>query len=378
MRIGFDVRPFLKEETGVGIYFKNLLFALSRLDKDNHYFLFSSSWKDRFSQDKIPQFQRLNFRDFRYPVRLINYLWYRLGWPSLDKFFRTELDLTHSPTPLLLPTGGKKIVTVYDLFFLDFPELGNQEARRHFSHRMDESLKAADGVVTISQFTKEQVLQRFTLDPAKVFVVHLGISHDRWGSVTQDEMEKVRKIYNLPSSFILFVGAFEPRKNLLRLLDAVNRVHETCERIPLVLVGRAGRDSAKLMAKIEELNLQNYVIFLGYMEERELRCVYRLATLFVFPSLREGFGLPVLEAMASQTPVAASIAPALPEILQNAALYFDPKDPEDMAEKIIRLLSDEGLRENLVASGRQRVLDFDWRKTAEQTLGIYRAVAGER
>ena len=114
------------------------------------------------------------------------------------------------------------------------------------------------------------------------------------------------------------------------------------------------------------------------MEERELRCIYRLATLFVFPSLREGFGLPLLEAMVSRIPVAASMAPALPEILQNAALFFDPKDPEDMAEKIIHLLSDEGLREDLITKGSQRALDFNWEKTAEQTLAIYRSIAGEK
>jgi glycosyltransferase involved in cell wall biosynthesis len=378
MRIGFDVRPFLKEETGVGTYVKNLLFALSQLDKNNHYYLFSSSWKDRFSKDKIPPFERLCFRDFHYPVRVINTLWYRWGWPTLDQFFKVELDLTHSPTPLLLPTRGKKIVTVYDLFFLDFPDLGNHEARRHFSGKMDEALTKADGVVTISQFTKDQVLERFGLDAAKVHVVHLGIDHARWQSVEKGEIEAVKEAYNLPSSFILFVGAFEPRKNLLRLLEAVRRVHETGERIPLVLVGRPGQDSDKLRAKIGDLRLQDHVILPGYMEERELRCVYRLATLFVFPSLREGFGLPLLEAMVSQTPVVASAAPALPEILQSAALFFDPEDPEDMAEKIIRLLSDEELRDNLINRGRQRALDFDWKKTAEQTLAIYRSVAGER
>jgi glycosyltransferase involved in cell wall biosynthesis len=109
-----------------------------------------------------------------------------------------------------------------------------------------------------------------------------------------------------------------------------------------------------------------------------LRSVYRLATLFVFPSLREGFGLPLLEAMISQTPIAASIAPALPEVLQNAALFFDPSDPEDMAEKIIRLLNDEELRRDLIAKGERRALDFSWDRTAEQTLAIYREVAGEK
>jgi len=295
----------------------------------------------------------------------------------LDRFFKAELDLTHSPTPLCLPTKGKKIVTVYDLFFLDHPELGNREARRHFSHGMGESLKKADGVVTISRFTKDQVLQRFNLDAAKVHVVHLGISHDRWASVTEDEIETVRKKYNLPSSFILFVGAFEPRKNLLRLLEALKRVHETRERVPLVLVGRAGQESANLLKKITELNLQEQVSILGYIDEWELRCVYRLATLFAFPSLGEGFGLPLLEAMASQTPVAASKVSALPEILQNAALFFDPMDAEDIAAKIMHLLSDDALRRSLIVKGRQRVLDFDWDKTAQQTLGIYQSVAGE-
>jgi glycosyltransferase involved in cell wall biosynthesis len=182
----------------------------------------------------------------------------------------------------------------------------------------------------------------------------------------------------LPSSFILFVGAFEPRKNLTRLLEAVKRVHDRGEKIPLVLVGRAGWDSDKLAKKIQELSLQENVILKGYMKEQELRCVYRLATLFVFPSLQEGFGLPLLEAMASRTPIAASASSALPEILQDAALFFDPKDPEDMAEKIMRLLNDEELRVELMAKGSQRVSDFDWEKTAEQTLSIYQAVVGEK
>jgi len=378
MRIGFDVRPFLKKETGVGIYFKNLLFALSKLDYDNHYYLFSSSWKDRFSHDKIPPFKRLCFRDFHYPVRLINELWYRWGWPPLDRLFKTDLDLTHSPTPLLLPTKGKKIVTVYDLFFLDFPEFGNREARRYFARKMNESLARADGVVTISQFTKDQVLERYALDETKMHVIHLGINHDRWRSAKKDEIGLVQQTYNLPSSFILFVGALEPRKNLGRLLEAVKRIHDSREKIPLVIVGREGQDSDRLMKKINELNLQEHIIFLGYMEERELRCVYRLATLLVVPSLREGFGLPVLEAMASQRPIAASSAPALPEIIQDAALFFDPDDPEDMAEKILRVLSDNELREDLIQKGQRRVLDFNWEKTAEQTLAIYESVTGDQ
>src|SRR4030042_1056628 len=123
MRIGFDLRSFLKEETGVGVYFRNLLRELAAVDRENEYFLFSSSWKDRFPPERLPGFARQRFRDFRLPVRLVNFLWYRIGWPTLDSFFRARLDLTHSPVPLHLPTRGRKVITVCDLFFLEPPAL---------------------------------------------------------------------------------------------------------------------------------------------------------------------------------------------------------------------------------------------------------------
>ena len=133
MRIGVDVRPFLSRETGVGTYLKNLLFQLARIDEANEYCLFSSSWKERFPVEKIPSFAKSRFRDLRIPVRTVNFLWYRLGRPSLDSNFGTKLDLTHAPTPLALPTGGKKIVTVYDPFFLDQPGKADRQARDVFS-----------------------------------------------------------------------------------------------------------------------------------------------------------------------------------------------------------------------------------------------------
>jgi len=377
MRIAFDVRPFLKEETGVGIYFRNLLFSLSRIDRENHYYLFSSSWKDRFPGCKIPPLNNLVFNDLRFPVRLINFLWHKTGWPPLEYFFRADLDLTHSPTPLILPTRGKKIVTVYDLFFMDNPDLSDAEARRHFLPKIEESLQRADAVITISQFTKDQLLRRFPLDAAKAHVVHLGIDHSTWMDVPAGDLDAVRMRHGLPSDFLLFVGAFEPRKNLLRLLEAMKSVQQRYGRIALVLAGRPGQDHPLLMQKIQELGLAPEVRLLGYLGERELRCLYRLASVFVFPSLCEGFGLPLLEAMASRLPVAASRASALPEILEDAALYFDPLEPEGMAGQIVRILQDEDVRADLVDKGVKRVRKFSWDKTARQTLSLYEKTAGQ-
>lgn len=377
MRIGFDVRPFLKEETGVGIYLKNLLFSLSHIDQDNEYFLFSSSLKDRFNAQKIPPFMKMSFRDFHYPVKLMNFLWYKLGWPKLDHFFKEKLDITHSPTPLILPTHGKKIVTVYDLFFMDSPHQVDRETRNTFVRGIKSSLQKADGVITISEFTKKQLLEKFSLDPNKIKVIYLGIQKDYWEDISADELEKIKGKYNLPQSFLLFVGTIEPRKNILNLLNALKIIHEKHKKIPLVIVGRKGQDYENVLEKVRVLGLEDWVVFTGYIPEKELKGFYHLASLFVFPSLYEGFGLPLLEAMASGLPIVTSRKAALPEIAMDAALYFNPEEQEDIAEKILIGLKDETLRKQLIYKGKERVGDFNWRKTAEETLNFYLSIIEE-
>lgn len=374
MRIGFDIRPFLRQATGVGIYYKNLLFSLARIDTNNQYYLFSSSYKDRFFQEELPPFSRCEFRDARYPVKLINFLWHKVGWPPLDKFFNMELDLTHSPIPLLLPTKGKKIVTVYDLFFMDFPAFVQGEARKNFTQRIENSLQRADGILVISQFVKDQIIDRFFLNEDKIKVVYLGVDPDFSNKPSVMQTEIVKNKYGLPSKFILFVGAIEPRKNLLKLIEALSFIQKKSYNVPLVIVGKKGMDYQNLVKKIEDNKLQSKVLFLNYLPEGDMKILYHLASCLVFPSLCEGFGLPLVEAMASECPLVISRASALPEIALDAALYFHPEDAEEMASQIITVLDDEDKRKNLIHRGIQRVRDFSWTKTAENTLNFYRSV----
>jgi len=378
MRIGFDLRPFLRHATGVGIYYKNLLFSLARIDTNNQYYLFSSSYKDRFHQEELPPFSQCEFRDARYPVKLINFLWQRLGWPSLDKFFNTGLDLTHSPTPLLLPTKGNKIVTVYDLFFMDFPAFVQGEARKNFAQKIENSLHRADGILVISQFVKDQILNRFSLNEEKIKVVYLGVDPDFTNKPSVAQTEIVKKKYALPSTFILFVGAIEPRKNLVKLVEALEFIHEKSYDVPLVIVGKKGMDYQNLKKKIEDIKLQSQVLFLDYLPEGDLKTLYHLASCLVFPSFCEGFGLPLVEAMASECPLVISRSPALPEIARDAALYFHPEDAVEMASQIITVLDDEDKRKILIEKGNQRVRDFSWTQTAENTLEFYRSVLKKR
>jgi glycosyltransferase involved in cell wall biosynthesis len=378
MRLGFDVRPFLKEETGVGVYFKNLLWELAKVDRENEYVLFSASWKDRFPADKIPPFAKLRFIDKKWPVRTVNALWYGRRWPALDRIAGVPFDLTHSPTPLLLPTRGRAVVTVCDLFFLERPDRADRQARTHFLGRTERALRDADAVVAISEFTKSALVRRFGLDSSKVVVTYLGLNPDFRTPPSAEDVEAVRRRHRLPAEFILFVGASEPRKNLPLLIDALALVRRKAGKIPLVIAGRPGGDAAAVAERVRSRGLEEAVLRLGYLSDRELLVLYHAASAFVFPSSSEGFGLPLLEAMACGLPAAVSNAGALPEIGGEAAVYFDPESAEAMAEALVRVLGDSELRASLRRRGPERARPFDWARTAGETLALYRAVAGGR
>ena len=377
MRLGFDLRPFLREETGVGTYLKNLLFQLARIDAANEYFLLSSSWKDRFPVEKIPPFPRREFRDLRVPVRLLNALWQKRRWPPLDVFFRTSLDLAHSGTPLILPSRGKKVITVHDLFFMDFPEMSGEEAGGAFFRLAAASFQDADAILTSSQFTAVELIARFSVEEKKVKVVYPGLDSRFLEEVTAAELKATRKRCNLPPAFLLFVGAQAPRKNLVRFIEALKILHLQGLKIPLVMVGPSGEDTEPIRLQAERLGLGHWVVRPGYLTEKDVRHTYRLATAFVFPSLCEGFGLPLVEAMASGVPIAASQTSAIPEVCRDAAVYFQPESAESMAEKVLAIVEDEGLRKRLIARGKERARDFSWEKAAAETLAFYERIVQE-
>lgn len=378
MRIGVDIRPFLSRETGVGTYLRHLLFELARIDTRNEYCLFSSSWKERFPPEKIPPFARSQFRDLRYPVRAVNFLWYRLSWPPFERYFGGRLDLTHSPTPMPLPGRSRKIVTVYDLFFLDDPGRSVREARRVFAGNVGASLAAADGILAISEFTRKSILERFPVPEERIAVAPLGLDPLFAEDVPAAALEETRLKHRLPERFVLFVGAVEKRKNLVNLLEALARVRRAGESVDLVLAGREGEASAEVAAAAKRLGLGPAVRNLGYLPDTEVRDLYRLAQLFVFPSLCEGFGLPLLEAMASGLAAAVSRAGALPEVGGDAAAYFEPEDPADIARVILELLGDEPRRRQLAEKGKRRASGFTWAETARRTLAFYERTAGAR
>jgi glycosyltransferase involved in cell wall biosynthesis len=369
MNIACDIRVFLSAETGVGTYFKNLLSQLAAIDRQNRYLLFSSSWKQRFPLAKIPGFFDRRLIDARIPVKVLNWLWHHYHYPPLEFFFREKIAVAHSPTPMLLPCRGKRIITIHDLFFITSQQLVQPESRRYFRLQLGKNVSEADGIICISQATRSQLLEMFPAAAAKTRVIHHGVAPFFFAD--KGLPVELRKKYLLPAKYILFTGTIEPRKNLPSLLQALLKLKQAGIVIPLVIAGSRGWDAGEFLAWKKELGSQVHEI--GYADEADLPWLYREAQLLVFPSLAEGFGLPLLESFASGTPVLCSELPVFHEIGLELPIYFKTTDVPDLAEKINALWKQnkETDREKRIAHAR----NFTWQDTAAKTLAFYQQLA---
>jgi glycosyltransferase involved in cell wall biosynthesis len=365
MNIACDIRVFLSRETGIGTYYKNLLNQLAVIDRQNRYLLFSSSWKVRFPHDKIPAFVNRQLIDARIPVKVLNWFWYHMQYPPLELFFKEKITVAHSPTPLLLPCRGKRIITIHDLFFITNQHLVQPESRRRFRAQLRKNISKADGIICISQATLSQLLEMFPSAAAKTKVIHHGVAPHFFAD--PGRQVELRKKYLLPEKYILFSGTIEPRKNLPTLLRALLKLKKAGIVIPLVIAGSRGWGTGEFLVLKKELGSQ--VCEIGYVDDADLPVLYREAQLFVFPSLAEGFGLPLLESLASGTPVLCSDIPVFHEIGHELPTYFKTADAPDLAEKIEALWQQnkEPAREMRIAHAR----NFTWQNTAVQTLAFY-------
>jgi glycosyltransferase involved in cell wall biosynthesis len=364
--IGIDFRPALARATGVGRYFQGLVSGLQEIDRESRYVLFSSSFKERPRREaRPPNFQVV---DRRVPVRVLNALWHRFEAPTFDWLAGCDIDVAHSPTPLRLPSRrARSIVTVCDLFFLDHPEATSREIRRDYAALARSHVGRADAVLAISGTTADDVAARLDVPRERIHVVHAGI----------DE----RFLAPSPSrngsgpAYLLAVATEEPRKDLSTLLEAFAILKRRGFEGALKIAGGAGLDTPRVLETIARLGLERDVSRLGYVDAAELPSLYRDARALVSPSLWEGFGLPLLEAMASTTPLVASDIPVHREVAADAAVFVPPRDSEALARGIESVWEEGPLRARLEARGRRRVRDFSWTVSAQKMLDVYRSLA---
>jgi glycosyltransferase involved in cell wall biosynthesis len=272
--------------------------------------------------------------------------------------------------PLLAPCPA--VVTVHDLAFLRF-NLHKAAKRRYLSLLTRLSVQRAAHVITVSEFTRREVLELLRVPPGKVTAAPNGRKED-FGPLDPAAIEQFRQRKNLPSRFLLTVGTLEPRKNITTLIRAYAEARDRLE-LPLLIGGGKGWLYDEIFALVRELALEQRVRFIGFIPREELQLYYAAATAFVYPSLYEGFGLPLLEAMATGTPVVTSDAGASLEVAGDAALIVSAKDAEQLAKALVRISSDQALRDELRAKGFAQAQRFSWQQAAQTTLDVLRLAA---
>jgi glycosyltransferase involved in cell wall biosynthesis len=371
MNIGFDLRPSLSKPTGVGSYVLALAERLPRLAPQDRFFFFSASFKDRYPKRDWPP--NVKLVDLPFPVRVLNFAWNRLGWPALDRLVGASLDLVHSPHPLLVPGGrrAKCILTVHDLFFLKHPDMTSAEIRRDYVPLVKPHARRADGVICVSDHTASETRLLLDVAPEKIVVIPNGVDPAFRQPIASDEVDRVLARHRLPRGALLYVGSDERRKNLVNLAMAYMGVARRRHRMPpLVMVGPGaswGQGGVSMGPQIRST---------GYLETREIRALMAASLALVLPSLEEGFGLPVAEAMAAGLPVVCSRGSALEEVAGGAATLVNPLDAASIATGIETLLDDPEAAARQRALGLEQSRRFDWDAAAVQTLAFYRRVAG--
>lgn len=297
---------------------------------------------------------------------------------KLSKLYKKwDYDILHSPA-YILPYNWNLpgIITVHDTISLDYPEYCSTLNMINFNLNLKRSVRKAEKVIAVSECVKRDIIRTCKVNPEKIEVIYNGINPNFREVTDARELNSVKVKYGLPDNYILFVGNIEPKKNLERLLLAFDLLAGKKE-IPhyLVIVGQKGWKYKKFFETLSKIKFSDKVILTGYVNEEELRSIYTMADVFVFPSLYEGFGYPVLEAMSCGTPVVASDSGALPEVTGGNCLFVDPYSIEEIASAIGSLVLEESLRKQLISSGLRHVQDFTLKKSVTNTLNLYRSLS---
>lgn len=371
MRIAIDARKL--HDYGIGTYVRNLVYWLSKLEDTNTYLLLCRREDVDFVRSLGPRFEPLPERSGNYTVREL------LSIPVA--LARARVDLFHAPHYVVSPlTQCPFVVTIHDCIHLRFPQyLPNQLAPRYARTMMQTSARRSRRVLTVSQASKQDIVHYLRVPPDKVEVIYNALDERLATPPTKEEMARVRDRYQLDSPFILYTGNIKPHKNVDRLIEAYALLRKQgVVDAKLLIIGDEVSKYPNLRRLVHRHQLHPYVRFFGFVSDEMLATLYRLATVFVFPSLYEGFGLPPLEAMAAGTPVITSNVSSLPEVVGDAALLIDPMDPQSIADAMARVIGDHQLREELVRRGHDRVRSFSWQRSVTRVRDVYQELGTPR
>jgi glycosyltransferase involved in cell wall biosynthesis len=369
LRIAIDARKL--HDFGIGTYVRNLLRGLARTNNDNSYVLLCRAEDVEFVRGLGPRFEPLIEHSGNYSLRE------QISVPLALR--RAKVQLFHAPHYVVSPlTASPYVVTIHDCIHLRFPQyLPNRGAYYYARAMMTIAARRAKLVLTVSQASKDDILHFLKVPASKVEVIYNAIDERLAAQPSPETVSHVRERFLLTSPFILYAGNIKPHKNIDRLIEAFSIVRRRgVLDVKLLIIGDEISKYPSLRRLVHRYQLHQHVRFLGFVPDATLAVLYRLASVFVFPSLSEGFGLPPLEAMAAGAPVITSNVSSLPEVVGDAAVLIDPMDAGAIADAIVRVLSDSALRADLIRRGLERAKAFSWERSVARTCEVYQSLGG--
>ena len=383
MNIAIDIELCFSNPTGMGRFTREIVGQLASFDSVNHYTLFHSG---TYATGDYPPLNALpgNFDvvRLRWPRKLLRVLGlFTKGNQFLRPYLPGNLDIYFSPSGLLLPIrAARRIGMIHDINLFDSPSINRWKDLVVERLTYSSMIKRSDAILTVSEYSRQRIMERWKLPAERVGVVFNGVKPSLGDDIEGSSFKSdPHETFGFQGPYFLWCGAMWKRKNVSTLVRAFSEFRRRSgHEASLVLAGTRGNESRAVDRLIRSLGLEHHVLRLGYVPDADLYALYTGATGFLFPSLYEGFGIPVLEAMMYGAPVIVSDRTALPEVVREAGLLVDPLDPTAISEAMEALLTDPNLGKDLSNRGRQRAAKFTWRQAAEDLLGFFRSTYNSR
>lgn len=386
MKIGIDIRCLTDgKRTGVEEYTINLLENIFELDKKNEYILFINSYRDSYFDERIfGHFKNVKVKRFRWPNKLLNFCFWYLNWPKVDKMMGgVELFFMPNINFIALSSKTKLVLTLHDLSYEIFPETFSLKRRMWHSFINPRKLaKSADQIIAVSDSTASDIMSHFKIEEEKIFRICNGVSDEMIELDRNDpKLIEVKERYHLPFNFILYLGTVEPRKNIPAIVKAFDQLkmlnRAELNKYKLVIAGGMGWKTQDILKCGREAQFTDDIIFTSCITNEDKAAVYTLASLFVYPSHFEGFGIPVLEAMRCGLPVITSNSSSLSEVVGSAAIMIDPDKPDELFKAMKEVLLDKDFMSYMQLQSPRQAIRFNWRTAARETLEVFAKSVGK-